>query len=139
MSCISMNFTTYQTSVPEILGRLNASAILAQQSAILIKPNLVNSSPHPVTTAVACCEAVVQYIQACTPNAEIVIAEGCGDCARSTPEISPPFYMIGLYRRGVVPTRNRSCCSNRSPLRLGSTVESRAGRARDRQPVGRLL
>jgi uncharacterized protein (DUF362 family) len=87
MSCISINFTTYQTSVPEILDRLEARAILAQQRAILIKPNLVNSSPHPVTTPVACCEAVVQYVRACAPDAELVIAEGCGDSSRSTSEI----------------------------------------------------
>ncbi len=87
MMCIVSEFETYAISVPAILEELRVGEVLAQQSAILIKPNLVNASPHPVTTSVACCEAVVRYVQAYAPGAEIVVAEGCGDASRSTPEI----------------------------------------------------
>jgi uncharacterized protein (DUF362 family) len=87
MTCVSCEFETYEASIPAILDTLEARTVLAAQQAILIKPNLVNTSPHPVTTSVACCEAVVQYVQACAPEAEIVVAEGCGDASHNTPDV----------------------------------------------------
>jgi len=49
---------------------------------IIIKPNLTNSSPPPVTTNVAAAEAVYQYCRAYTKT-EIVIGEGCGSGSTS--------------------------------------------------------
>lgn len=92
MACVSCEFESYESSVPIILDRLEAKNRLAKQEAILIKPNLVNASAHPVTTNVACCEAVVRYVQACAPDAEVVVAEGCGDASRNTPDI---FRILG--------------------------------------------
>ncbi len=83
---ISADFYAYEESIPEALDRLDVKKTLASQSAILIKPNLVNSSPHPVTTPAACCEAIVTYIKAYS-DAEILIAEGCGDMSLETDEI----------------------------------------------------
>ena len=45
--------------------------------AKIIKPNIVNDSPHPVTTPPVCIEALLDYCQAHS-DAEVVIAEGCG-------------------------------------------------------------
>ena len=55
-------------------ARERAREVLARQTAVLIKPNLINADPHPVTTPAACCEAIVNYIRGCS-DAEIVIAE----------------------------------------------------------------
>jgi len=73
----SVKFVDYQASVAKALDLLGAGARLPQQGLIIIKPNLTNSSPPPVTTAVAAAEAVYNYCRAHT-NAEITIGDGCG-------------------------------------------------------------
>lgn len=86
LAMISVHFSSYNQSIHEALDQLDVKKTLAAQSAILVKPNLVNSSPHPVTTAAACCEAIVAYIRACS-DAEILIAEGCGDMSLETSDL----------------------------------------------------
>ncbi len=93
IKAISVDFSSFSDSVPEALDRIGAGDVLSRQSAILIKPNLVNASPHPVTTAPECCKAVIEYVQSCS-KADIVIAEGCGDSSKETDEI---FDLLG-YR-----------------------------------------
>ena len=83
---ITVPFITFETSVPEALDAINAAEVFAAQSAILIKPNLINESPPPITTPAACCEAIVRYIKDCS-DAEIVIGEGCGTPSFDTDEI----------------------------------------------------
>jgi uncharacterized protein (DUF362 family) len=72
---------------------IGARERFAEQSAILIKPNLTNASPHPVTTPAECCEAVIEYARHCS-KADIIIAEGSGDPSFETEEI---FDLLG-YR-----------------------------------------
>ena len=86
MDPVTIEFTNYQESITAALNALNAQEILSKQTAILIKPNLVNDSPPPITTPVACCEAIIQYIRLCS-QAKIVIAEGCGEPKITTDEI----------------------------------------------------
>ena len=86
MSLVTVDFESYDISITQALDLLGAKDVLVQQAAILIKPNLVNDSPHPVTTAAACCEAIVKYIRICS-QAEIVIAEGSGAPSLETDEI----------------------------------------------------
>ncbi|MCJ7772651.1 MAG: DUF362 domain-containing protein [Desulfobacterales bacterium] len=86
MSLAKIEFESYSESVEKALDSINAKDILAEQSSILIKPNLVNATPHPVTTSAECCEATVKYIRSCS-EAQIVIAEGCGDASLETGEI----------------------------------------------------
>lgn len=57
---------------------VGAGARLPQRGLIIIKPNLTNSSPPPITTNVEAAEAVFQYCKANT-KAEIAIGEGCGN------------------------------------------------------------
>ena len=83
---ICVDFYSYEESIPRALDQLDIKKTLASQSAILIKPNLVNSSPHPVTTSPACCEAIVTYIRAYS-DADILIAEGCGDPSLETKDV----------------------------------------------------
>lgn len=89
---VSVPFEDYARSVPRALDACGAGDYLARQERVLVKPNLVNASPPPVTTPVECVEAVVHYVCAHAPRAEVVVAEGCGDAHRETDEI---FRILG--------------------------------------------
>jgi uncharacterized protein (DUF362 family) len=69
------------------MDAIGAAARIAAAPAILLKPNLINASPHPVTTPVECCEAVVAYVRMHNPGAEVWIGEGCGEPSLETPEV----------------------------------------------------
>ncbi len=75
---IDVKFISYSESVPELFDALGAGGILSEQKQVLIKPNLINTSPPPVTTPAECCQAVIEYVRRHS-KAEIIIAEGCGD------------------------------------------------------------
>ena len=112
MTVDSVVFRSYAASVPEVLDRIGAAPVLARQEAIVIKPNLINTAPHPVTTPAACCEALIDYIRACSA-AEIIIAEGCGDAGCETPEVFAALgYETLAARMGV-----RLVDLNTAPLR----------------------
>ena len=85
-TCQLKEFSSYAETVPELMTSIGAAEILARQTRILIKPNLVNDMPPPVTTPVALVEAMVEYLQQVS-QAEIMIAEGCGDPKRTTGEL----------------------------------------------------
>jgi len=72
-----VKFADYQSSIAKALDLIGAGAQLPQDGLIIIKPNLTNSSPPPVTTSVAAAEAVYNYCKSHT-KAEIVIGDGCG-------------------------------------------------------------
>jgi uncharacterized protein (DUF362 family) len=84
--CLQIPFASYAESVPALLDALKAGPVLAAQRQILIKPNLVNASPPPVTTPPACCEALIAYIRRHSA-ARVVIAEGCGAADMETDEV----------------------------------------------------
>lgn len=97
-SPVIIDFENYAQSVPKALDAVGAAAVFTRQKAILLKPNLVNLSPHPVTTPAKCCEAVVQYIRACS-QAAIVIGEGCGEPSVETTEIFQVLDYVELAQR----------------------------------------
>jgi len=70
-------FTSYEHSIPKALDLINAGRRLPRDGLIILKPNLTNSSPPPVTTSVQAVEAVYRYCRAHT-GAEIIIGEGAG-------------------------------------------------------------
>lgn len=86
MDTAVVDYTTCSKSVAAALNGICAAEVLAGQERILIKPNLVNATPHPVTTPVSFTRAVVEYVRANT-DAAIVIAEGCGDLTLTTAEV----------------------------------------------------
>ena len=112
MTVASVNFRSYAESVPEVLNRIGAADVLSRQDAVLIKPNLINADPHPVTTPAACCEALIDYIRDCS-TADIVIAEGCGDAGCETPEVFAALGYEALAARKNV----RLVDLNTAPLR----------------------
>lgn len=95
MTSAIVDFTTYDKSVPAALARVGANPVLAGQDRILIKPNLVTDTPFPVTTSPMCCEAIINVVRACNPEAEIIIAEGTGDPSCDTMAV---FETLGYTR-----------------------------------------
>ena len=94
-------FESYPESVPEVLDAVGAANVLKQQTAVLIKPNLINASPFPITTPVACVEAVIEYVRSCS-GAAIVVGEGCGDAGLETDEVFDRLgYREMAARQGV--------------------------------------
>jgi uncharacterized protein (DUF362 family) len=93
MSSVTVDFKSYNDSITLALDNIGAKEVIAKQSSVLIKPNLVNASAHPVTTSVDCCEAVIKYVSSCS-KADIIIAEGCGDTSLETDDV---FDLLG-YR-----------------------------------------
>jgi uncharacterized protein (DUF362 family) len=102
MSVVTIEFESYERSITEALDALDASAQIAGQSAILIKPNLVNDSPPPITTPYEACEAIIRYISNHS-NADIVIAEGCGSATLETPEVFRRLGYTAMAERLGVP------------------------------------
>jgi len=74
---VKVKFIDYKTSIAKALDLIEAGSRLPKQGLIIVKPNLTNSSPPPVTTNVKASEAVYLYCKAHT-KAKIAIGEGCG-------------------------------------------------------------
>jgi uncharacterized protein (DUF362 family) len=83
---VSVPFTDYPTSVSRAFQKAEGAQALAGFDAILLKPNLVDASPFPVTTHPEFTEAVIRTIRAHT-DMPIVIGEGCGDRNMETDEV----------------------------------------------------
>lgn len=83
---VTENFTSYGVSVGRCMAAAGAAALLAEGRPVMLKPNLVNDSHHPVTTPPAFCEAVIAFVRRHT-DAPVVVAEGCGDAVLETPEV----------------------------------------------------
>jgi uncharacterized protein (DUF362 family) len=86
-----VDFHNYQESVSELMDLLEIHRTLAEAKRIVIKPNLVNASPPPVTTPVELVAAIVAYVREVS-NARVVVAEGCGSPLYSTER---PFRKLG--------------------------------------------
>ena len=96
-----IEFVSYRESVADVFDAVGAADVLKEQTAVLIKPNLVNASPFPITTAPECVEAVIQYIRACS-EAAIVVGDGCGDMNLETDEVFERLGYTELARRNAV-------------------------------------
>jgi uncharacterized protein (DUF362 family) len=97
-SVVNEVFRGYPETVEKSLHAAGAAALLASGRPVMLKPNLINDSPHPVTTPPALCEAVIAFVRKQT-DAPIVIAEGCGDPHLETPEVFARLGYETLARR----------------------------------------
>ncbi len=95
---VQIEFVSYDESVPEVLDAIGAGTVLKEQTAVLIKPNLINASLPPITTPVECVEAVIRYVRSCS-TARIVVGEGCGDSKLETDEVFDRLGYRELARR----------------------------------------
>ncbi|WP_244148722.1 DUF362 domain-containing protein [Desulfonatronum thiosulfatophilum] len=84
--CLVEDFTGYAAALSNVLDAVGAPVVLKRRKRVIIKPNLVNTSPFPVTTHPDMVRALVEYIRRHS-KARIVLAEGCGDACRETAEI----------------------------------------------------
>lgn len=91
-----VKFVDYKSSIAKALDLIGASPRLPREGLIIIKPNLTNSSPPPVTTSVSAVEAVYNYCKAHT-KAEIAIGEGCG--TGKTPDVYATLGYTDLAQR----------------------------------------
>ena len=98
---VAWKFDGYADTVSACMTDAGAAALLASQRPVMLKPNLVNGTPFPVTTAPALCEAVIAFVRRYT-DAPIVIAEGCGDAALETPEVFARLGYVQLARQLAV-------------------------------------
>lgn len=87
-------FIDYDTTVDRCMATAGVADLLVAGRPVMLKPNLVNDSPHPVTTAPALCAAVIAAVRRHT-DAPIVIAEGCGDALLETMDV---FDRLGYAR-----------------------------------------
>ncbi len=83
---VKETFIDYKTSVLRCMAAGGAAELFGDGRPVMLKPNLINASPFPVTTPPAFCEAVIGFIRAHT-QAPIVIADGCGDPSLNTHEV----------------------------------------------------
>ncbi len=84
------------------MAAAGAAELLEDGRPVVLKPNLVNDSPHPVTTPPVFCAAVIDFIRQRT-DASIVIAEGCGDMTLDTPEVFARTGYTSMAREIGVP------------------------------------
>ena len=111
-ACEICEFTSYRDSLPPLLDRIGAAAVFARQEKILLKPNLVNMSPPPITLPVAAMEALVDYIRACS-EAEVIIGEGTGMANHDTHEVFRCHGYDRLAKRYAVPLVDLNEAPNR--------------------------
>ncbi len=72
-----VTFADYEPSISKALDLIGAGARLPREGLIILKPNLTNAAPPPVTTSLRAVAAVYRYCRAHT-DAEIIIGEGAG-------------------------------------------------------------
>jgi uncharacterized protein (DUF362 family) len=96
---VSQDFVSYEETVAQILDEAGAGPYLAEQPRILLKPNLTTDIPFPVTTPPALCEAVIHYIRSHNPDAEVVIAEGCGQVEKETEDMFQALGYVEMAER----------------------------------------
>jgi uncharacterized protein (DUF362 family) len=95
---VSKKFTSYAVSVGRCMAAAGAAGLLAEGRPVMLKPNLVNDTPYPVTTAAEFCEAVITFVRKHT-DAPVVIAEGCGDAGLNTQDVFARLGYQDLARR----------------------------------------
>jgi len=83
---VQERFDGYADTVNRCMDTAGAASLLSNGRPVMLKPNLVNASPHPVTTPPGLCAAVIAYVRRHS-NAPIVIAEGCGDAGLDTYQV----------------------------------------------------
>jgi len=96
VACKAKVFWSHFNNKQEAVGRLLDAAGLASfltsghfksKTFVLIKPNLVNESPFPVTTPDWIVRKLVSYIRSINSNIQIVLAEGTGQPEKNTLEM----------------------------------------------------
>lgn len=105
-----VTFTNYFDSVKQALIEIGAEKTLENEQKIMLKPNLVQATPPPVTTPVECTGAIIDIIREFNPSAEIVIAEGCGAANYDTEKAFDELGYSKLAEKSGVKLFNLNTC-----------------------------
>lgn len=62
-SVVNEPFVDYETTVARCVEEAGATVLITDGRPIMLKPNLVNDSPHPITTPPAMGAAVITYLR----------------------------------------------------------------------------
>ncbi len=100
-------FTDYRSTIVNVCDKFSTE--LKQQKRIVIKPNLVNETPPPVTTPVKICESIVLWLRE-HAEAEVIIAEGSGSLDFSTMEIFKKLGYTELSEKYSIPLVDLNEC-----------------------------
>jgi uncharacterized protein (DUF362 family) len=106
------HFSSWQDTIPVILEAADLCSRLAGAKRVIIKPNLVEPQPPPITTPVELVAVLVDYLGRECPGLDIVIGEGCGSATRNTMEV---FKALG-YADLAVSGRATLLDLNEAPL-----------------------
>lgn len=77
-------FSTWRQSVSQLLDGAGLTALLAGRGSVLLKPNLVEVFPPPITTPVELIAAIIDFLREFDPGLDIIVAEGSGALAYET-------------------------------------------------------
>jgi uncharacterized protein (DUF362 family) len=91
----AINYKSWSESVAKLLENSGLAELLPDGKKILLKPNLVTNDPPPITTPVDFTRAVSDFILSVKPDAQIIIAEGCGATEYDT---FTPFKELGYKK-----------------------------------------
>lgn len=98
LPCHIQPLESFGESLPLALEAIGAREVLRQQKTIIVKPNLVNDDPPPVTLPVEAAMVLVRWLQQQT-DARIIIAEGSGDRMNSTIKVFDHLGYMDLAER----------------------------------------
>lgn len=86
---------TLEESLPTLLDAAGLMEAIGNNRAVLIKPNLVEALPPPITTPIQLSSLLVDYLRSRKENLHIVIGEGTGSLAYDTHYV---FQMLGYTK-----------------------------------------
>lgn len=98
LPCHIQSLESFGESLPLALEAIGAREVLARQQTIIVKPNLVNDDPPPVTLPVEAAMVLVRWLRQQT-DARIIIAEGSGDRLLSTIKVFDHLGYMDLAER----------------------------------------
>ncbi|MFZ5763856.1 MAG: DUF362 domain-containing protein [Thermodesulfobacteriota bacterium] len=70
--------TNWSEGVAGLCHAAGLARRLRGKRRVVLKPNLVEAVPPPVTTPVGLVWALVDYLEAAAPHCAVIVAEGCG-------------------------------------------------------------
>lgn len=76
--------TSLHKNIHSLLDAAGLTENIGKSRPILIKPNLVESLPPPITTPVDLVEIIVDYLQHYLPGVQLIIGEGTGSMEYDT-------------------------------------------------------
>lgn len=77
-------FSSWPRSVSTLLAAADLPRLLAGQKTVLLKPNLVEVFPPPITTPVELVATIIDFLHAELPFLKIIIGEGSGSLSYET-------------------------------------------------------